>query len=114
MPSVVEAPYAVRCVSPSKQEYPMGDRAYLPLLWTKYPAEPENNKAIAMELEIDCMSSGWVRSMAGIVKRNLVSLSIDVAVLLKTEEAQLCLAMWRFDHIDISSSPTMPARATTS
>lgn len=111
MPSVVEAPYAVRCVAPSKHEYPMGDRSYLPLLWTKYPADPENNKCIAMELEIDCMSSGWIRSMAGIVKRNLKSLSIDVAVLMKMDEAQLCLALWRFDHIDISSSPTMPAPA---
>jgi hypothetical protein len=54
--------------------------------------------------------------MAGIVKKHLSSLAIDVAVTISKpdgqveDEPQACLGLWRFDHIDVDSCPELPDR----
>lgn len=54
--------------------------------------------------------------MAGILKRHFESVAIDVAVVIQKpdgqdeDEPEACLAMWRFNHIDVSKCPVFPDR----
>lgn len=119
IPSVVDGPLAVRVLAPPKREICVSC-ALLPVSWRSYEAgvDAETGKKLAPALEVvlDCTSNRAMRSMAGILKRNLQSLAIDVAVVIQKpddqdeEEPQACLAMWRFNHIDVSKCPTFPDR----
>ena len=119
IPSVVEGPLAVKVLAPPKREIVVSC-CILAVSWRKYEAEidPKSGRQLApiLEIELDCMSNRAMRAMAGIVKRNLERLSIDVAVVVQKpdgqveDEPQACLAMWRFNHIDVSTCPIFPDR----
>jgi hypothetical protein len=119
IPSVVDGPLAVRILAPPKREICVSC-ALLPVSWRSYEAEVDaatgRKLAPTLEITLDCTSNRAMRSMAGILKRNLQSLAIDVAIVIQKpdehdeEEPQACLAMWRFNHIDVSKCPTFPDR----
>jgi hypothetical protein len=117
IPSVVDGPLAVRMLAPPKREKII-QHSYLPVSWAKHPPKTVNGRklCVALESELDCLSSRTIRGMAGIVKKHMASVSIDIAVTIgkpdgeSEDEPQACLGMWRFDHIDVSSCPTMPDR----
>jgi Protein ENHANCED DISEASE RESISTANCE 2, C-terminal len=119
IPSVVDGPLAVRVLAPPKREICVSC-ALLPVSWRSYEAEVDaatgRKLAPTLEITLDCTSNRAMRSMAGILKRNLQSLAIDVAIVIQKpdekdeDEPQACLAMWRFNHIDVSKCPTFPDR----
>lgn len=120
IPSVVDAPGAVKLVAPAKREIPIHSEGFLPVSWRVHNREktPEGRVLCpTIECELDCMTSRAIRGMAGLVKRNLKKLAIDCAVIIgnpvksKTkEEPEACLGLWRFNHVDISECPAFPKR----
>jgi hypothetical protein len=117
IPSVVDGPLAVRMLAPPKKEKVV-QHSYLPVSWTKHPPKTVNGRKLcaALESELDCLSSRTIRGMAGIVKKHMASVSIDIGVTIgkpdgiNEDEPQACLGLWRFDRIDVSSCLTMPDR----
>lgn len=112
---------AVKILAPPKKEFPVHSEGFLPVSWVKHGEEfkGERKLSIALEAELDCVSSKAMRGMAAIVKRNLSSLAIDCAVVIgqpldkQVEEPQACLGLWRFDHIDVAKCPRLPDRFAT-
>jgi len=81
IPVVADGPLAVRVLAPPRRELVVGC-ATLPVRWKTYEAsvDPSGRKLHpAVEAELDCVSSRAIRGMAGILKRNLKSLCIDIA-----------------------------------
>jgi len=118
VPSVVEGPLAVKVLAPPKKEL-LINCAILPVSWFKHKIETaKDGKKLcaAIEVHLDCFSGRAIRGMAGIVKRHLQKLAIDLAVVIGKPENQdedepsACLGMWRFDHIDVSNCPSLPDR----
>ena len=117
IPSLVEGPLAVRVLAPPKKEKVV-DCAFLSVSWAKHAPTVVNGKRLhtAITCELDCLSTRVIRGMAGIVKKHLSSLAIDVAVTISKpdgqveDEPQACLGLWRFDHIDVDSCPELPDR----
>lgn len=120
IPSVVDGPLPVKVLAPPKKETLIHGRI-MPVSWVKHDPRtaPDGRKlAPAMECEFDCISSRAIRSMAGIVKKHLHKLVIDLAVVVgkppkqKEPEFQAVLGLFRFDHIDISTCPPFPSHET--
>lgn len=117
IPSVVDGPLAVRLLAPPKRET-IVSCSILPIKWRKFEANYKDGRYLhpALEVELDCLSNRAMRVMAGILKRNLKSLSIDIAVVIskpadqEQEEPQACIGMWRFNFIDVSACPHFPDR----
>jgi hypothetical protein len=79
----------------------------------------------ALECELDCLSGRTIRGMSGIIKRNLSSLVLDIALVIGAQpddgnddnddddddNLHACLGMCRFNRIDIASCPEFPARS---
>ena len=118
MPHIVEGPLPVRMLAPKGKELVVS-RESLPVTWRKYHAETKNGRRLhpCFETELDCMSDKTMRGMAGIVKRYLKSLAIDVAAIIMKpdditeDESQACVTTWSFDKIDVDMCPEMPPRA---
>jgi hypothetical protein len=119
IPSVVEGPLAVKVLAPPKKEMLL-NCALLPVSWQQYNPETSEGRKLcaALEVTLDCMSNRAMRGMAGIVKRNLKHLSIDMACVIgkpagqeeDEDESEACLGLWRMDHIDVSACPGFPDR----
>ena len=104
IPSLVDGPYIIKTLTPPAKEMVCGCES-LPLTWTKHDANPGRGHCLALELVLDCVTFRSVRTAAGLLKRNLTSICMDVAIVVSTpdgqsdEEPQACLGMWRFDRI---------------
>jgi hypothetical protein len=121
VPSLVDGPLPVRMLAPPKREKVI-NCDWMPIIWNQHDEETdETGKILCAQLEatLDCMTSRPIRSMAGLVKKYLHMLSIDVAVVIakpdhtmkeNTDEPSACLGIWRFHHIDISQCPQLPDR----
>lgn len=117
IPSLVEGPLACRVLAPPKKEKTI-QCAFLSVSWSKHPPATVKGRKLcaAIKCELDCLSSRTIRGMAGIVKKHLHLLTVDVAVTISKpdgqaeEEPQACLGLWRFDHIDVASCPKLPDR----
>jgi hypothetical protein len=120
IPSLAEGPLAVKVMAPPKKETLL-NCSLLPVSWQQYDPETtsEGQKLCsAIEVTLDCVSARPMRAMAGLVKRNLQYLSVDMATVIgkpagqEDDESELeaCLGLWRMDHIDISACPQFPDR----
>lgn len=123
IPVVAEGPLAVRLLAPPKKELVISC-ANLPVTWRMHEASTDSRGKMlcpVVEMELDCVSSRAIRGMAGILKRNLSSLCIDVAFTIsspidqdleeeKEDEPQACLGLFRFDHIDVEQCSKFPDR----
>jgi hypothetical protein len=120
IPSLAEGPLAVKVMAPPKKETLL-NCSLLPVTWQQYDPETtdEGQKLCsAIEVTLDCVSARPMRAMAGIVKRNLQYLSVDMATVIgkpagqadNESELEACLGLWRMDHIDISACPQFPDR----
>jgi hypothetical protein len=110
----------IRMVAPPKREKVV-NCDWMPILWNQRDEETDttSGKRLCAQLEatLDCMTSRAIRSMAGLVKRYLHILSIDVAVVIGKPDGEegenepgACLGLWRFNHIDVSECPHLPDR----
>jgi len=102
---------AVKVLAPPKREIVING-PLIPISWHQYNAETKGDQTLhpIVEVQLDCITSRAVRSMAGIIKRNLKSLTIDVACTVgppddkaNDSEPRACIGLWRFDHIDVSA-----------
>jgi hypothetical protein len=120
IPSIVEGPLAVKILAPPKKEVRL-NCASLPVSWQQYDPETTSKGrklCPALEVTLDCLSARSMRTMAGIVKRNLRYLSVDMAIVIgqprgKEEELEACLGLWRMDHVEVSACPHFPDRLAT-
>jgi 16S rRNA G527 N7-methylase RsmG len=110
----------IRMVAPPKREKVV-NCDWMPILWNQRDEEIDaaTGQRLCAQLEatLDCMTSRAIRSMAGLVKRYLHILSVDVAVVIAKpdgaeveDEPSACLGLWRFNHIDVSQCPHLPDR----
>lgn len=109
----------IRMVAPPKREKVV-NCDWMPIIWNQRDEEMDattgNRLCAQLEATLDCMTSRAIRSMAGLVKRYLHILSIDVAVVIakpdgvEEDEPSACLGLWRFNHIDVSECPQLPDR----
>jgi hypothetical protein len=120
IPSLAEGPLAVKVLAPPKKETLL-NCSLLPVSWQQYDPETTSKgrkMCSAIEVTLDCVSARPMRAMAGIVKRNLQYLSVDMATVIgkpagqadNEGELEACLGLWRMDHIDISACPQFPDR----
>jgi hypothetical protein len=120
IPSLAEGPLAVKVLAPPKKETLL-NCSLLPVSWRQYDPETTSKgrkMCSAIEVTLDCVSARPMRAMAGIVKRNLQYLSVDMATVIgkpagqadNEDELEACLGLWRMDHIDISACPQFPDR----
>jgi hypothetical protein len=120
IPSLAEGPLAVKVLAPPKKETLL-NCSLLPVSWQQYDPETTSKgrkMCCAIEVTLDCVSARPMRAMAGIVKRNLQYLSVDMATVIgkpagqsdNEDELEACLGLWRMDHIDISACPQFPDR----
>jgi hypothetical protein len=116
--SVVEAPRVVKMLAPPKREKVVHNE-YISVAWKTHNQETTKSGrklCSVLEATLDCVSKRAIRSMAGIVKNHLVRLSLDVAAVITKPEGQLeeephaCIGLWRFNHIDVTTAPTLPDR----
>jgi hypothetical protein len=121
IPSIVEGPLAVKILAPPRKEVRL-DCASLPVTWQQYDPETTSKGqklCPALEVTLDCVSARPMRTMAGIIKRNMKYLSIDIAVVIgqpkdkEEDELLACLGLWRMDHVDISACPHFPDQLAT-
>jgi hypothetical protein len=118
IPSIVEAPFAIRIVNPGKIETTV-HCDYVNVVWKKYEKSvtPSGKKlCVALEATLDLMSTRVIRTAASLVKNNLKHLVTDVAIVIskpdlqEEEEPMACIGCWRFSHINIAACPDMPDR----
>jgi hypothetical protein len=118
IPSLVDGPMPIRMMAPPKREKVV-NCDWMPIIWNQHEEEMDTNGntlSTVVEATLDCMTSRPIRSMAGLVKKYLQYLSIDVAIVIATPDHQdevepsACLGLWRFNHIDISQCPHLPDR----
>jgi hypothetical protein len=118
VPSLVDGPMPIRMLAPPKREKVV-NCDWMPISWNQHEEEIDANGTTMcpiLEVTLDCMTSRAIRSMAGLVKKYLYTLSIDVAIVIGTPQNQsvvepsACLGLWRFDHIDLSQCPHLPDR----
>lgn len=118
IPSIVDAPFAVKLVAPAKAEKTV-HCDYVKVDWKKYEKEETSSGrklCIALEATLDLMSTSFIRSAASLVKNNLKLLTVDVAIVIskpdtqEEEEHMACIGCWRFSHVDIKTCPHMPDR----
>ena len=114
-PAVVDGPLAVKLLAPPKKLLQIPG-SLLPVTWYKFDggtASDGRKQCPALEAQMDCVGKRAIRTLVGILKRNLHRLSVDVAVMSANQEEtepKACLGMWRFDYIDIQQCPQFPDR----
>lgn len=116
---MVDGPAPIRYMAPPKTPVTIASES-LPSCWKKHRTEFDSNgKTVlhpCLEAEYDLMANRAMRSVAALVKRYMVSMVGDVAVLIEKpylqeeEEPRACVGMCRFDRIDVKTCPTMPPR----
>jgi hypothetical protein len=118
IPSIVEGSLAVKILAPPKKEVRL-NCASLPVSWQQYDPETTSKGrklCPALEVTLDCVSARSMRTMAGIIKRNLRYLSVDMAIVIgqprgkEEDELEACLGLWRMDHVEVSTCPHFPDR----
>ena len=130
---------AVKVLAPPKKERIIHG-SYVPISWYKHDTEVSSTTGKTLQPVIvcamDCVSGRAIRSMAGIVKKYFVKLTLDIALVLGPPEIdpklahannrhppltteppkvdeddgdlQSCLGLFRFEHIDIERCPEFP------
>jgi len=86
IPSLVDGPMPIRMAAPAKRERPVHNPDLIPVSWRKL--QNDGHKNPHLEATLDCLSGKAIRSAASLVKRFLVKLSIDVAIVLSRPEDQ--------------------------
>lgn len=118
LPYVVDGPYPIRVMAPPKREITV-HCDMLPTKWHQSSGRTLRGGRYlhpCLELELDLMANKTMRGFASLVKRYLVKMSVDVAVIVQKpdlqeeEEGSACLGMWRFDKVDVSQCPNLPER----
>jgi len=117
LPCIVECPSAVRIIAPAKKEL-IGRAALLPSVsWYRQDETVDKfgeKRCALMEATADMSQTAFCRSVARIIRRNIESVSIDVAWVIDKPELQkeyepaCCLGMCKMDHVDISRAPILP------
>lgn len=115
LPVIVEGPAIVKMLVRRNMAISLPN--LVPINWIKR-REEMNSKggklSSMLEIELDCISNKCVRNIANTLFRNLNSMVVDVAIVIQKEgEPSACIAMWRFDRIDISKCPALPVRHIT-
>lgn len=110
---------AIKMLAPPKYEYTIHCER-LPTKWRQVSASTRESDGRflhpCLEVELDLMANKTVRGFASLAKRYLSKMSVDVAVtidkpdLQEQDELSACVAMWRFDRVDLSQCPMLPAR----
>ena len=77
----------IRMAAPAKRERPVHNPDLIPVFWRKLQDDGHRQRA-HLEATLDCLSGKAIRSMASLVKRFLVKLSIDCAILVNKPEDQ--------------------------
>ena len=91
----------------------------LPSKWVFHEAETAPNGQPlkpCLEVELDIVSNGTLRSISSMLRRYIKGISLDLAIIVdkptpeSPDEPSACLGLWRFHHIDVDSCPPMPQR----
>lgn len=108
----------VRIIAPPKRELTIHSSS-LPTKWTRHDIETmDDGRKLkpCIEVEFDIVSNKTLRSVTSMLTRYISSISLDLALIVdkptpeSEDEPSACLAMWRFDHIDVANCPKMPPR----
>ena len=119
IPSLADGPLPMRILAPAKKERLLhGDS--VTLTWVKHNREEDGGTGQVlepfMECQVDCLSNPSLRSAAGMFKKYLPKLVMDGAACIgptqesSEPEPEACLAMWRWNHIDLKTCPPFPSR----
>lgn len=118
MPCLVDGPMPVRIISPPKKEVTCHAKS-LPTKWIKHPTETTADGSVlqpCLEVEFDIVSNKTLRSVSSMLRRYIQCIACDLALIVEKplpndkDEPSACLALWRFDRIDIDSCPALPSR----
>lgn len=118
VPSIVDAPFAVKMVAPPKSEKTV-HCDWVQVAWKKHEKgeSPTGRKlCVALEATLDLMSTRGIRTAASLIKNNLKLLVVDVAIVISKPDSQVeeepmaCVGCWRMNHVDIKTCPNMPDR----
>ncbi|KAL7561739.1 hypothetical protein ACA910_010950 [Epithemia clementina (nom. ined.)] len=124
IPSIVDGPLAVKVLAPPKKERVIHG-SVVPISWFMHDTEvsPTTGKTMqpVVVVAMDCVSGRAIRSMAGIIKKYMVKLTLDLALVitspdsdaknknkLEDDEPHACLGLFRFEHIDVEACPEFP------
>uniref|UniRef100_A0A7S2YC98 Protein ENHANCED DISEASE RESISTANCE 2 C-terminal domain-containing protein n=1 Tax=Entomoneis paludosa TaxID=265537 RepID=A0A7S2YC98_9STRA len=134
IPAVVDGPMAVRVLAPPKKERVIHGQV-IPITWHLYDREvnPKTGQVLhpVVSASMDCLSSGAVRNLAGLVKKYLVTMTLDLALVIGApstleahqknkrkgnnnvhddtdNEPKACLGLFRFEHVDVNTCPAFP------
>jgi hypothetical protein len=116
----MDGPMPVRIIAPPKRELTINS-SRLPKKWIRHDTETTPGGRVlkpCIEIEFDIVSNKTLRSVTSMLTRYVQSISLDLALIVdkptpeSEDEPSACLAMWRFDHIDIANCPKMPPRTT--
>lgn len=117
---LVDGPGPIRYIAPPKNTVTIITEN-LPSCWKEHPGTVDSNGETVLhpclEVECDLMANRAMRSVAALVKRYLVNMVGDVAVLIEKpylqeeDEPRACVGMCRFDRVDVRHCPEMPPRA---
>ena len=124
LPEVVEANYVVKSMAPKGNKTLHREGLIETIYHTSSDGALEggpspNNASLLcpiVEVTLDMVGNRAIRGMASLVKRYLVSISVDLAAIIskpdgqEEDEPEACLGLWRLHHIDISKCPPLPDR----
>jgi Protein ENHANCED DISEASE RESISTANCE 2, C-terminal len=127
LPSVAVAPFAIRVIAPAKKEI-IVNCTYVPCTWRKHEASRDRRtgKVLAplLEVEIDCMSDKWVRSIVNLCVKNAPAVVVDVGLVIQlrqdlqddpdydsSKECEACIGMFRLDRMCMNECDSLPNRA---
>ena len=115
LPCLVDGPLPIKMIAPPKKELSVSC-ASLPSQWKFHKKEIRADGTVlepVLEMEIDVISNAAIRGVSGMLKRYIKSIALDLAVIIHApdpqEEPEACLGLWRFDHIDVETCPTIAA-----
>jgi hypothetical protein len=113
-PEIVEAAYAIKMVAPKGKDLQLQKDGLTENYYHFY--ENDGHGAPLVEVTLDMVGNKAIRGMASLVKRYLVTLSIDFAAVVRapenstTPEPEACLGLFRLHHLDVNAAPTLPDR----
>lgn len=106
IPELVEAPYPIRLLCSKDAELQIHSDGWLE---TTYYSHCDG--CPTWEVNVDCMGNSAIRGMALLIKRYLVGIKADFALVIShPDEVGAVLGMWRFDHLNVNQYPTLPDR----
>ena len=107
IPELVEAPYPIRLICSKDAELQIHSDGWLETSYHSHCAD-----CPIWEVNVDCMGNSAIRGMASLIKRYMVGIKADFALVIShpDDEVGAVLGLWRFDHLNVSQYPTLPDR----